>query len=195
MPFIFKECFTTDDQQIEGLLEIFPKVHHDSRGYFYESYSKRDFENSGLNIQFVQDNQSSSEKGVLRGLHFQKKYPQGKLVRVIHGKVFDVALDIRPGSASYGRWYGVVLSEKEKNLFYMPPGFAHGFLVLTETCIFSYKCTDFYYPDDEGGIIYNDPDLGIEWPNLGIEYILSEKDKKLPFFSSLSINGTINKNN
>jgi dTDP-4-dehydrorhamnose 3,5-epimerase len=185
MPFNFKQCLTTDGTIIEGLFEIFPKVFEDSRGYFLESYSQRDFESAGITMPFVQDNQSRSVKGVLRGLHFQKTRPQGKLVRVIEGAVFDVAVDIRPGSSTKGKWYGVVLSGKEQNQFYIPPGFAHGFLVLSETCVFAYKCTDFYYPNDEGGIIWNDSDIGIEWPDLGMEYILSEKDRKLPEFNSL----------
>jgi dTDP-4-dehydrorhamnose 3,5-epimerase len=180
-----KECLTADGTIIEGLFEIFPKVFQDSRGYFFECYSQRDFEAAGMDIPFVQDNQSRSGKGVLRGLHFQRTHLQGKLVRVIEGEVFDAAVDIRPRSPTRGKWYGVVLSGKEQNQFYIPPGFAHGFLVLSETCVFAYKCTDFYYPNDEGGIIWNDPEIGIEWPDLGIEYILSEKDKRLPLLSSL----------
>jgi dTDP-4-dehydrorhamnose 3,5-epimerase len=186
MPFTFKQCNTKDGKPFEGLFEVSPKVFGDNRGYFFECYSQRDFSAAGIHADFVQDNQSSSSKGVLRGLHFQKKRPQGKLVRVIQGEVFDVAVDIRPNSASYGEWYAVVLNGKDQNQFYIPPGFAHGFLVLSETCIFAYKCTDFYYPDDEGGIIWNDPDIGIKWPDIGMEYILSEKDKKLPLFSSLT---------
>jgi dTDP-4-dehydrorhamnose 3,5-epimerase len=185
MPFKFEKCFSPDGILIEGLFEIFPKVFADSRGYFFECYSQKDFNTAGINLNFVQDNQSCSGRGVLRGLHFQKKYPQGKLVRVIHGEVFDVAVDIRHGSASYGKWHGVRLSEKEQNQFYIPPGFAHGFLVLSETCVFAYKCTDFYHPEDEGGIIWNDPSIDIKWPDLDTEYILSEKDKKLPSLSSL----------
>jgi dTDP-4-dehydrorhamnose 3,5-epimerase len=181
MPFTFKQSFTYDGTPIEGLYEVIPKVFEDARGYFFESYSMRDFNAAGLNMNFVQDNQSRSCKGVLRGLHFQKNHPQGKLVRVSQGEVFDVAIDIRSGSASYGKWNAVFLSEKEQNQFYIPPGFAHGFLVLSETCVLNYKCTDFYYPDDEGGIIWNDPALNIKWPDLGMEYILSEKDKKLPY--------------
>jgi dTDP-4-dehydrorhamnose 3,5-epimerase len=180
MPFTFKQCFASDGILIEGLFEIFPKVFEDGRGYFFESYSKKDFNAAGININFVQDNQSRSSRGVLRGLHFQKNHPQGKLVRVIQGEVFDVAVDIRPGSSGVGKWCGVVLSEKEQNQFYIPPGFAHGFLVLSETCVLSYKCTDFYHPEDEGGIIWNDPVINIKWPDLDTEYILSEKDKKLP---------------
>jgi dTDP-4-dehydrorhamnose 3,5-epimerase len=135
----------------------------------------------------VQDNQSCSVKGVLRGLHFQKTHPQGKLVRVIQGEVFDVAVDIRPASPTRGKWHGIVLSGKTQNQFYIPEGFAHGFLVLSETAVFAYKCTDFYYPEDEGGIIWNDPVIGIEWPNLGMDYLFSDKDKKLPGFSALDI--------
>jgi dTDP-4-dehydrorhamnose 3,5-epimerase len=185
MPFKFEKCYAHDGILIEGLFEIFPKVFADSRGYFFECYSQKDFSTARINLNFVQDNQSRSDKGVLRGLHFQKNYPQGKLVRVIQGEAFDVAVDIRPGSASYGKWHGVRLSEKEQNQFYIPPGFAHGFLVLSETCVFAYKCTDFYHPEDEGGIVWNDPAINIKWPDLGAEYILSEKDKELPSLSSL----------
>jgi dTDP-4-dehydrorhamnose 3,5-epimerase len=174
MPFTFSPC------PINGLFEIQPKIFGDSRGYFLESYSQRDFEQAGINTNFVQDNQSRSVKGVLRGLHFQKSHPQGKLVSVIEGEVFDVAVDMRHSSATFGKWYGVVLSGEKKNQLYIPEGFAHGFLVLSETAVFSYKCTDFYYPEDEGGIIWNDPDIGINWPDLGIEYLLSAKDLKLP---------------
>ncbi|MDR3146191.1 MAG: dTDP-4-dehydrorhamnose 3,5-epimerase, partial [Treponema sp.] len=151
MPFVFKPC------PIEGLYEITPKVFGDSRGYFFESWSARDFEAAGLSPAFVQDNQSRSVRGVLRGLHFQKTHPQGKLVRVIAGEVFDVAVDIRPGSPSRGKWHGVFLSGEEQNQFYISPGFAHGFLVLSDSAVFTYKCTDFYYPEDEGGIIWDDP--------------------------------------
>ena len=179
MPFTFKQCTAIDGKTIEGLFEVFPKVFEDSRGYFFECYSRQDFNAAGLNMNFVQDNQSCSRKGVLRGLHFQKNHPQGKLVRVIQGEVFDVAVDIRPNSATYGKWHGIVLSGKEQNQFYIPSGFAHGFLVLSEVCVFTYKCTDFYYPEDEGGIIWNDPVINIKWPDLNMEFILSEKDKKL----------------
>jgi dTDP-4-dehydrorhamnose 3,5-epimerase len=186
MPFTFKQSFTLDGIFIEGLFEIFPKVFEDSRGYFFECYSMQDFNKSRLDMNFVQDNQSRSCRGVLRGLHFQKNYPQGKLVRVIQGEVFDVAVDIRPNSSSYGKWCAVIISEKEQNQFYIPQGFAHGFLVLSETCILCYKCTDYYHPEDESGIIWNDPAINIKWPDLGMEYILSDKDKKLPVFSSLN---------
>ena len=178
MPFTFKQCFTADGIRFDGVFEISPKVFTDSRGYFFESYSEKDFTNAGLNMRFVQDNQIFAVKGALRGLHFQKNHPQGKLARVIQGEVFDVAVDIRPGSPTEGKWHSVILKANEQNQFYIPPGFAHGFLVLSDTCIFVYKCTDFYHPDDEGGIIWNDPGISINWPNPGVEYILSDKDKK-----------------
>ncbi|MDR3343450.1 MAG: dTDP-4-dehydrorhamnose 3,5-epimerase [Treponema sp.] len=176
-------AFEFEPGPIAGLYEIRPKVFGDPRGYFFESYSERDFQAAGLSMHFVQDNQSCSVKGVLRGLHFQKHHPQGKLVRVIEGEVFDVAVDIRPDSPSRGTWHGVVLRGETQNQFWVPPGFAHGFLVLSKRAVFAYKCTDFYHPEDEGGIVWNDPAIGIVWPNLGMEYMLSEKDKKLPEFS------------
>ena len=163
---------------IKDLVVIEPKVFGDERGYFYEAYNKNTFHELGLDYDFVQDNQSFSKKGVLRGLHFQKNYPQAKLVRVIEGEVFDVAVDLRKDSPTYGKWYGVVLSGENKKMFMIPRGFAHGFLVLSDTAIFSYKCDDFYHPNDEGGIIYNDPTIGVEWPKLDCEFVLSEKDKK-----------------
>ncbi|KXG76281.1 dTDP-4-dehydrorhamnose 3,5-epimerase [Thermotalea metallivorans] len=163
---------------IEGLYIIEPTVFGDNRGYFMETYNAKDFQEEGLNMVFVQDNQSKSKKGVLRGLHFQYKYPQGKLVRVTKGEVFDVAVDLRKNSKTFGKWYGVILSEENKRQFYIPEGFAHGFLVLSEEAEFTYKCTDYYHPEDEGGIIWNDPDIGIEWPLEGIENVLlSEKDR------------------
>lgn len=155
---------------IEGLYIIEPTVHGDSRGYFMETYNLRDMEAAGLNMHFVQDNQSMSVKGVLRGLHFQKEFPQGKLVRVICGRVFDVAVDLRKSSPTYGKWYGVELSEENKKQFYISEGFAHGFLVLSDTAEFCYKVTDFYHPGDEGGLAWNDPAIGIEWPELLGEY-------------------------
>ena len=155
---------------IEGLYIIEPTVHGDNRGYFVETYNQRDMQENGLNMVFVQDNQSMSVKGVLRGLHFQKQYPQGKLVRVIKGRVFDVAVDLRAGSATYGKWYGVELTEQNKKQFYISEGFAHGFLVLSDTAEFCYKCTDFYHPGDEGGLAWNDPAIGIEWPDLVGDY-------------------------
>lgn len=155
---------------IEGLYIIEPAVHGDNRGYFMETYNQRDMEENGLNMVFVQDNQSMSVKGVLRGLHFQKQYPQGKLVRVIKGRVFDVAVDLRAGSQTYGKWYGVELTEENKKQFYISEGFAHGFLVLSETAEFCYKVTDFYHPGDEGGLAWNDPAIGIQWPELVGQY-------------------------
>lgn len=151
---------------IEGLCVITPAVHGDSRGYFMETYSQRDMEENGIFIPFVQDNQSMSTKGVLRGLHFQKHYPQTKLVRVIKGSVFDVAVDLRPGSKTFGKWYGIELTEENKKQFLIPKGFAHGFLVLSDTAEFCYKCDDFYHGDDEGGLAWNDPEIGIVWPQV-----------------------------
>lgn len=155
---------------IQGLCVIEPKVSRDNRGYFVEIYNRRDMEAEGLDMVFVQDNQSSSTKGVLRGLHFQKQYPQGKLVRVNKGRVFDVVVDLRADSQTYGKWYGVELSEDNFKQFYVPEGFAHGFLVLSEVAEFCYKCTDFYHPGDEGGLAWNDPEIGICWPELQGEY-------------------------
>ena len=173
---------------------ITPAVHGDSRGYFMETYNQRDMEEAGFNIVFVQDNQSMSTKGVLRGLHFQKKYPQTKLVRVIKGKVFDVAVDLRNESPTYGQWHGEILSDENKKQFLIPRGFAHGFLVLSDVAEFCYKCDDFYHPNDEGGMAWNDPEIGIMWPELqgeyngtasaagysvdGVSLNLSEKDQK-----------------
>ena len=155
---------------IDGLCVITPAVHGDSRGYFMETYSQRDMEEVGINITFVQDNQSCSTKGVLRGLHFQKQYPQTKLVRAIKGRVFDVAVDLRKDSETYGKWYGVELTEENKKQFLIPRGFAHGFLVLSDVAEFCYKCDDFYHANDEGGLAWNDPEIGIEWPELRGEY-------------------------
>ena len=155
---------------IEGLCVIEPAVHGDSRGYFMETYSQRDMEEAGIHINFVQDNQSMSTKGVLRGLHYQIQYSQTKLVRAIKGSVFDVAVDLREGSKAYGKWYGVELTEENKKQFLIPKGFAHGFLVLSDIAEFCYKCDDFYHPNDEGGLAWNDPQIGIEWPHLVGEY-------------------------
>lgn len=155
---------------IEGLYIIEPAVHGDARGYFMETYNQNDMHEAGLDMVFVQDNQSMSTKGVLRGLHFQKQYPQGKLVRAIRGSVFDVAVDLRSGSKTYGQWYGVELTEENKKQFYISEGFAHGFLVLSETAEFCYKVTDFYHPGDEGGLAWNDPEIGIRWPQLLGDY-------------------------
>lgn len=164
---------------IEGVTIIEPTLFGDDRGYFMETYNYNEFKDAGLDMEFVQDNQSKSKKGVLRGLHFQKNNPQGKLVRVVSGEVFDVAVDIRKGSSTYGKWVGVVLNTENKRQFYVPEGFAHGFLVLSETAEFVYKCTRFYDPSDEGGLMWNDPDIGIDWPiSEGMDLILSEKDKR-----------------
>ena len=173
--------------EIEGLYVIEPTVFGDERGYFMETYNQNDMATAGLNMVFVQDNQSMSTKGVLRGLHFQKHFPQGKLVRVIKGEVFDVAVDLREGSKTYGQWHGELLTEENKKQFYIPEGFAHGFYVLSDTAEFCYKCTDFYHPGDEGGIIWNDSEIGIEWPLIsGAPLILSEKDKKWPTIKNLN---------
>ena len=165
--------------EIEGLCVIEPTVFNDERGYFMETYNYNDFKAEGLDMIFVQDNQSMSTRGVLRGLHFQKQYPQGKLVRAVRGTVFDVAVDLRSDSKTYGKWFGVELSAENKKQFYIPQGFAHGFLVLSDEAEFAYKCTDFYHPGDEGGVIWNDPDIGVEWPlQEGVNLIISEKDQK-----------------
>jgi dTDP-4-dehydrorhamnose 3,5-epimerase len=161
---------------IDGLFVVQPKVFGDSRGYFFESYSERDFSEAGISAHFVQDNQSKSSKGVLRGLHFQRAHPQAKLVRAIEGEVFDVAVDLRSGSATFGKWEGVRLSGEEQNQFFIPEGFAHGFLVLSETAVFAYKCTDFYHPEDEGGLPWDDPQIGVEWPDIKVTPLLSPKD-------------------
>ena len=163
---------------IEGLVVVEPKVFGDNRGYFMETYNYNDFKAAGLDMVFVQDNQSKSKKGVLRGLHFQKKNPQGKLVRVVSGEVYDVAVDLRKGSDTYGKWYGVLLSAENKKQFYVPEGFAHGFVGMSETAEFVYKCTRFYDPSDEGGLMWNDPEIGIDWPvPENAELLLSEKDQ------------------
>ncbi len=177
---------TVEKTPIEGLLVISPKVFGDDRGYFMETYNLADFKEAGIDCTFVQDNQSASRKGVIRGLHFQKEFPQDKLVRVISGEVFDVAVDMRKGSATYGKWYGIRLSAQNKKMFFIPKNFAHGFLVLSDYAEFTYKCTELYHPDDEGGIIYNDPDIGIEWPiEDGLELVFSDKDKKWPRLKEL----------
>lgn len=180
---------------IDGLYVVEAKIHGDERGYFVETYNQRDMYEAGLDMKFVQDNQSMSKKGVLRGLHFQKTHPQGKLVRVLKGEVFDVAVDIRKGSPTFGKWHGEMLTAENCKQFYISEGFAHGFLVLSDTAEFCYKCTDFYYPEDEDGIAWNDPNIGIEWPGVTGEYrgtasnegyalsdgtaiTLSERDKK-----------------
>ncbi|MBQ9728696.1 MAG: dTDP-4-dehydrorhamnose 3,5-epimerase [Clostridia bacterium] len=171
--------FTFTETKIKDLYVVEPTAFGDCRGYFMETYNERDFTEAGLCYSFVQDNQSCSRKGVLRGLHFQKNHPQAKLVRVLKGEVFDVAVDLRKGSKTYGQWVGVLLSEENKRQFLIPRGFAHGFLVVSDVAEFAYKCDDFYHLEDEGGIAYNDPALGVLWPDVG-ELILSEKDKHYP---------------
>lgn len=183
--------------KIDGLYVIEPTVHGDERGYFVETYNYNEMKEHGLDMVFVQDNQSMSKKGVLRGLHFQKNFPQGKLVRVIKGKVFDVAVDIRKGSDTFGQWVGMELSPENMKQFYISEGFAHGFLVLSDTAEFCYKVTDFWHPNDEGGIRFDDPDINVAWPGLkkatdgkyfmddGTEIILSEKDKVNPSLKEL----------
>jgi dTDP-4-dehydrorhamnose 3,5-epimerase len=174
--------FNIERGPIEGLFLIHPRVFGDSRGYFLETWSERDFAQAGIGVTFVQDNQSKSSKGVLRGLHYQRKHPQGKLVRAIQGQVFDVAVDLRLGSPSFGKWFGVILSDEKQNQFFVPPGFAHGFLVLSDDAVFAYKCTDFYHPEDEDGIRWDDPAIGIDWPLDGTNPLLSPKDSLLPAF-------------
>ena len=190
-----------DLEEIEGLCLIVPAVHGDNRGYFMETYNQSDMKEVGLDIDFVQDNQSMSTKGVLRGLHFQKHFPQTKLVRVIKGEVFDVVVDLRTGSKTYGKWHGEILTEENRKQFLIPRGFAHGFLVLSDTAEFCYKCDDFYHPNDEGGLAWNDPEIGIVWPGIEGEYngspradgytlddsplTLSDKDQKWPGIKEL----------
>ena len=178
--------FTFNETKIKGVYIIDVKTYGDNRGYFMETYKDSEFKNAGLNYDFVQDNQSSSRKGVLRGLHFQKNHPQAKLVRVLKGEVFDVAVDLRKGSETYGQWVGVVLSEENKRQFMIPRGFAHGFVVMSDYAEFAYKCDELYHPEDEGGIMWNDPTIGIEWPEVG-EIILSEKDKVHPSLAESKI--------
>ena len=171
--------FIFQKTEIEGVYIIDVKTYGDHRGYFMETYQETEFSKAGIDCRFVQDNQSSSRRGVLRGLHFQKKHPQAKLVRVLKGEVFDVAVDLRRGSKTYGKWVGALLSEENHRQFFIPRGFAHGFVVLSEHAEFAYKCDDFYHPEDEGGLLWNDPDIGIAWPDAG-DVILSEKDLKNP---------------
>lgn len=183
--------FTFTETTIEGVIVVDAKSYGDDRGYFMETYKQPDFVKGGIDVDFVQDNQSSSTKGVLRGLHFQINHPQSKLVRVVSGEVFDVAVDLREGSPTYGKWEGVILSAENKRQFFIPRGFAHGFLVLSETAEFCYKCDDVYHPNDEGGLMWNDPAIGIEWPAMqGDEtfdeskVVLSDKDKVHPAFQA-----------
>ena len=190
--------FRRIDTNIEGVFIVEPTVFGDNRGYFMETYSKADFEEIGITNEFVQDNQSKSRKGVLRGLHFQKENTQAKLVRCIKGEVFDVAVDLRPGSKTYGKWTGVIVSEENKKMFMIPKGFAHGFLVLSEEAEFCYKCDDFYNPSAEGGLKWDDPEIGIEWPEvIGMnkeDYLTSEKDAKWPTLKELKEDKTLFEN-
>lgn len=182
MGFEFKEI------GIKGLFEILPQIYGDGRGSFFESYNEKDFFAAGITERFVQDNQSSSAKGVLRGLHFQKRHPQAKIIRVLKGKVFDVAVDLRENSPTFGKWQGLVLDSEKQNQLYIPKGFAHGFFVLSDEAVSSYKCSDFYYPEDEDGLMWNDPTINVDWygaaqvAGQSVEPILSEKDKKHPSF-------------
>ena len=178
--------FTFTETEIKDLFIIDVKTYGDNRGYFIETYKQSDFESVGLHYTFLQDNQSSSRKGVLRGLHFQRHFPQAKLVRVLKGEVYDVAVDLRSGSSTYGKWVGVLLSEDNKRQFLIPRGFAHGFVVVSDYAEFAYKCDELYHPEDEGGIIYNDPDIAVSWPDVG-ELILSEKDKQNPTLAKSKI--------
>lgn len=175
---------TRIDTKIPDLLIIEPRVFGDNRGYFLENFNRKDFKEIGMDVDFVQDNMSRSTRGVLRGLHFQIRQTQGKLVKVTRGKVFDVGVDLRKGSPTFGQWEGIILDDEIHRMFYVPEGFAHGFLVLSETADFSYKCTDYYAPESEGGIIWNDPDIEIEWPLDGITPLLSAKDEILPTFKT-----------
>lgn len=177
--------FTFFPSDIKDRVVIDPRVYGDHRGYFMETYHKKSFFDGGIRVDFVQDNMSSSTKGVLRGLHFQWNKPQGKLVRVLKGEVFDVAVDLRRNSSTYGKWEGTYLSEDNRKMVYVPEGCAHGFLVISDSAEFVYKCTDFYDPDDEGGILYNDPDIGIQWPVDKVnKNLISEKDSKLMSFAA-----------
>ncbi len=178
---LVEDCIV-DGVAIEGLKVITPTVFGDDRGYFMETYNENDMKDAGMDYVFVQDNQSASKKGVLRGLHFQKEFPQDKLVRVVNGEVFDVAVDLREGSATFGKWYGVRLSAENKKQFMIPKNFAHGFIVLSDYAEFCYKCTDFYHPNDEGGLLWKDPEIGVEWPMpegmTEADLTLSDKDQK-----------------
>ncbi len=178
--------FTFNETKIKGVYIIDVKTYGDNRGYFMEPYKESVFKAEGLDYNFVQDNQSSSRKGVLRGLHFQKNHPQAKLVRVLKGEVFDVAVDLRKGSETYGQWVGALLSDENHRQFMIPRGFAHGFVVVSDYAEFAYKCDDVYHPEDEGGIMWNEPTIGIEWPEVG-EIILSEKDKIHPSLAESKI--------
>ena len=172
---------------IPDVLTFEPSIHHDSRGYFMETFRKSHFDSHGLNISFVQDNQSLSKKGTLRGLHYQLKHPQGKLARVLQGEIFDVAVDLRRGSSYFGRWVGEILSADNRKQLWIPPGFAHGFLVLSKTAELSYKCTDYFHPEDDHSLLWSDPDIDIHWPRFDGEILVSEKDRAGQLMSNASI--------
>ena len=185
--------FTFTETSIDGVIIVDAKAYGDERGCFMETYKESDFRKGGIDAAFVQDNQSSSVRGVLRGLHYQIAHPQAKLVRVVSGAVFDVAVDLRPESATFGKWEGIVLSAENRRQFFIPRGFAHGFLVLTGTAEFCYKCDDVYHPGDEGGLMWDDPAIGVAWPALEgdeafdpAKVILSEKERVHPGFKSES---------
>ena len=178
--------FTFTETKLRGLFIVDVAVHGDARGYFMETYKETDFRAAGLDYVFVQDNQSASRRGVLRGLHFQIAHPQAKLVRVLRGEVYDVAVDLRRASETYGQWVGVLLSAENRRQLMIPRGFAHGFLVMSDEAEFAYKCDEVYHPEDEGGVVYNDPDIAVDWPDAG-ELILSEKDLKLPTLSASGV--------
>ena len=181
--FEFKKCL-----DIEGLYEVIPKLFEDARGYNFEAYNEKNFEAAGLTMKFVQDNRSMSGKGVLRGMHFQKTHRQGKLVSVLRGEVFDAVVDIRENSATYGKWFGTILSAEKKNMLYIPEGFAHGFLVLSDVAEFSYKLSDFYHPEDERGIPWDDETIGIKWPiPEGMQILVSERDKGHKAFGEIEL--------
>ena len=177
-----------EETRLPGVWLITPKVFHDERGFFMETWQQNRFREAGIDADFVQDNFSRSTRGTLRGLHYQIRQPQGKLVRVVSGEVFDVAVDLRKSSPTYSRWFGVILSAANKQSLWVPPGFAHGFLVLSETAEFEYKCTDFYAPDHERSVLWNDPDIGIEWPiTADMEALLSDKDSRAPGLSDADV--------
>ncbi len=188
MSFKLKGNFKFIETPIEGVYEIEVMKYGDNRGFFMETYKKEDFDDAGLIYNFVQDNQSKSKKGVLRGMHFQKTHSQAKLVRCLEGEVFDVCVDLRKNSPTFGKWHGIILSAEKGNQFMIPRGFAHGFLVLSEYAVFAYKTDDYYHPEDECGIVWNDPFINIEWPMQKDELVLNDRDKNLPLFNTSNFN-------
>lgn len=174
-----KEIYSNKNNLIQGLYQLEPVLHKDNRGFFYEAYNKKEFEELGLDMNFVQDNVSFSSKNVLRGMHFQKKFPQGKLIQCLQGSIFDCVIDLRKDSKTFGEYAAVYIDSEKRNLFYIPEGFAHGFLTISDTALISYKCTNFYHPEDEAGILWNDKAVGIKWPlDSGILPVLNERDSK-----------------